>query len=502
MGFTKNKAWCIIIALICLIFFNVVAFVIPITHGLMFWMGYGFAVFANLLLVFNAVIAFGKTDISQAFFNLPSLTVAWGYFALQTFVSIWQMIHFDFPYFIGIITDSALATFAVITLVVANMAKNEIESIDNRIEKKVFYIRELKSDIDLIATTDSDIAERIKDLSESVRFSDPMSHSLLVPIENKIANKISILKENENNPEIALNICDEIQKLIAERNQKCKMLKGMPEMIDEKNNTGVEILAISFAIGSIAAMFALVLAFAIIPMQKYNAAMALYTQKDYANAEISFENLGNYRDSKLKSEQIKEILLDEKYDCAQEYYDSQEYVEALKLYDELGNYKDSVDKAEQIYNKFARGGEIYFGVYKNRPIAWKILDTQSDCMLLITQDPIEKLAFNDELKNITYETSSVRTWLNTDFMEEFSTEQRGRIIKNDDEQNDDIFLLTKEQLKKYGNVPLNTHGDWWLRDKTDAGMMFVYGEDETVNETGESVVRVMGVRPCVWISLK
>ena len=87
-------------------------------------------------------------------------------------------------------------------------------------------------------------------------------------------------------------------------------------------------------------------------------------------------------------------------------------------------------------------------------------------------------------------------------MEEFSIEQRGRIIKNVDEQNDDIFLLTKEQLKKYGNVPLNTHGDWWLRDKTDAGMMFVYGEDETVNETGESVVRVMGVRPCVWISLK
>ena len=46
MGFTKNKAleyrW---IALILLIVFNVVMFILPLEHGVMFWMGYSFETF-------------------------------------------------------------------------------------------------------------------------------------------------------------------------------------------------------------------------------------------------------------------------------------------------------------------------------------------------------------------------------------------------------------------------------------------------------------------------
>ena len=44
--------------------------------------------------------------------------------------------------------------------------------------------------------------------------------------------------------------------------------------------------------------------------------------------------------------------------------------------------------------------------------------------------------------------------------------------------------------------------DWWLRTKTPAGMKYVYAGSEDINHTGESVVRALGVRPCVWISLK
>ncbi len=40
-----------------------------------------------------------------------------------------------------------------------------------------------------------------------------------------------------------------------------------------------------------------------------------------------------------------------------------------------------------------------------------------------------------------------------------------------------------------------------IRTKTPAGMMFV-NKDGEINENGESVVRAMGVRPCVWINLR
>ncbi len=502
MGFTKNKAWSIVIALIALILLNIVAFVLPVKHSILYWMGYSFAVFANLILVVTAVITFNKPNLNETFLGMPSLTVAVIYFVVQTALSIRQMTNADFPYFIGIIINSALAAFTVIVLILANIAEREIKDIDEKIAEKVFYIKNLQAELELLVVEDSNLSAQIKDLKDTIRFSDPMSHSQLTTIENKIVNKFNILKENIDNISISTAICDEMQKLLAERNKKCRLLKGVPESKPEKDNSGIGILAMAFAILSVASIFILILTFITIPSSRYNSAVALYQAERYEEALTAFEDLGVYKDSKLKVEEIKEKIYDEKYVQAENHYNSQKYVEALKIYYELGDYKDSKDRIEQIYNKFALGGEVYFGMYEGKPIPWKILKTEERRMLLIALNPIEMLAFNNELKNVAYEISSIRTWLNNDFLKEFSTEQKNRMLRTDDGVNDEIFLLTQEQYNEYSkNLDLNTWSDWWLRTKTDAGMMFVYGENSEVNTIGESVVRNMGVRPCTWISL-
>ena len=503
MGFTKNKAWSIVISLLALILLHVVAFILPVYHGIHFWMGYSFAVFANIVLVVAAIITLNKPNINKTFLGLPALSVAWIYFIIQTGLSIKQMTDFDFPYFAGIIINSALAAFVIITLILTNMAVKEIEKVEEKTAEKVFYIKNLKTDIELLESENSEVLSKLKDLKDTVRFSDPMSHSQLTPLENKITNKFNILKENIDNPSIALTLCDEMQKLLAERNKKCRLLKGVPESTLEKDNTGINILSTALAVLSVVAIFTLILTFVIIPNNKYNTANALFQNENYEEALFAFEKLGNYKDSKLKTDLIKEKLYEEKYLQAENCYKTQKYVEAMRLYSELGDYKNSKDRIEQICNKFAQGGEIYFGVYEENPVAWKILKTEKSRMLLITQNPVETLAFNDELKNITYETSSIRNWLNDDFLTEFSDDQRGRILKSDEGMNDDIFLLTEEQYNEYSkNLDLTTYSDWWLRTKTDAGMMYVSGESGEVNTYGESVVRNMGVRPCVWISLR
>ena len=503
MGFTKNKAWSIVIALIALILLNVVAFILPVYHGIHFWMGYSFDVFANLVLVITALVTLNKPDMNKTFLGFPALSLAWIYFVVQTALSVWQMVDFDFPYFAGIIINSVLAAFVIITLIIANMAMKEIDKVEEKIAEKVFYIKSLKTDIELLETENQEISEKIKDLRDTVRFSDPMSHSQLTPLENKIVNKFNILKENIDNSSIALIICDEIQQLLAERNKKCRLLKGVPEPKTEKDNSGINILSITLAVVSVVVIFVLILIFVIIPDNKYNIANSLYQEQRYEEAIFAFEKLGNYKDSRLKAETAKEKLYEEKYILAEECYNTQNYVEAIRLYDSLGNYKNSKDRIEQIYNKFAQGGEIYFGIYEGKPLAWKILRTEKSRMLLITQNPVEVLAFNNELKNVTYETSTIRKWLNEDFLEEFSEDQRSRIVKSGEGLNDDIFLLTEDQYNEYSeNLSLKTDQDWWLRTKTDAGMMYVYGENSEVNTYGESVVRNMGVRPCVWISLQ
>ena len=50
MGFTKNKAWSIVIALILITVFNVAMFTLPLEHGIMFWMGYSFEIFSVIFV--------------------------------------------------------------------------------------------------------------------------------------------------------------------------------------------------------------------------------------------------------------------------------------------------------------------------------------------------------------------------------------------------------------------------------------------------------------------
>lgn len=503
MGFTKNKGWSVVIALIALIAFSVVTFLLPVKRSVLFWMGYSFTVFATLFLLAVILITLNKPSLNDKFHGLPILNLAWIYFVLQLSLSIWQMTHFYLPYFYAVTADAVLAAVFIIFTILTYAAGNEIRRVEEKAAENVFYIKSLQGDIELLESSDLRLSKAIKDLAETVRFSDPMGHSQLASIENMIMNKIQLLQENINDVDAALSLCNEMQSLFAERNKKCKLLKGVPEPKSEADNSGITIIAIAFGVVNALVVFLLVLCFVIVPNAKYNEAAILLDNAQYEQAIVAFEDLGNYKDSLLKIDIAKESLLEERYILAETCYKNQQYVEAIQIFEELGDYKDSKDRIEHIYNMFATGGQIYFGVYESKPIPWKILHTDKDKMLLITEYPIENLAFNNETKNITWETSSIRVWLNDDFLKDFSGEQRNRIlVAAENNLNDNIFLLSLEDYDQYSYAGVyETISDWWLRTKTDAGMMFVYGENGEVNTYGESVIRAKGVRPCVWIDL-
>ena len=92
-----------------------------------------------------------------------------------------------------------------------------------RYRKKVFYIRELQADVELLADNESDAAVKtvLTHLAEKIRFSDPMSNEQLADLENKISVKVMELKTAVNKVEIIT----ELTSLLDERNKKCKNLK-------------------------------------------------------------------------------------------------------------------------------------------------------------------------------------------------------------------------------------------------------------------------------------
>ena len=89
--------------------------------------------------------------------------------------------------------------------------------------KKVFYIRELQADVELLADNENDVAVKtaLLQLAEKIRFSDPMSNEVLAELEAEITAKINELKLAENKAEI-ITVLD---SLVNERNKKAKLLK-------------------------------------------------------------------------------------------------------------------------------------------------------------------------------------------------------------------------------------------------------------------------------------
>ena len=124
-------------------------------------------------------------------------------------------------------------------------------------------------------------------------------------------------------------------------------------------------------------------------------------------------------------------------------------------------------------------------------------------MLLITEKPITQKPFNDAIKKATWETSSLRTWLNEEFVSSFSVEQQNQILPTDTGDTDDkVFLLSVDEMVELAKtVTFKTSEEWWTRTATDDGIMYT-APTGWVKAEGDQVVRDKGVRPSIWISLE
>jgi len=230
MKLTKNKGMFFASIFIILAVFNVVVFVIPFNKGGGFWSGYGFSMLAILLSAAVSFYAFDREGLKSKFYGVPLISVAWLYLVIQVIVGLVEM-GLDFipiPFQYGIALNTILLGACLIGLFTVEASKEEIERIDAQVKEKVFYIKSLQADVEiLIGKASDDMKKMLKDLAETIRYSDPMSSPQLAAIENKIEAKAAGLTEAVDRADgnAIKALCDELQQLFAERNRKCKVLK-------------------------------------------------------------------------------------------------------------------------------------------------------------------------------------------------------------------------------------------------------------------------------------
>ena len=204
---------------------------------------------------------------------------------------------------------------------------------------------------------------------------------------------------------------------------------------------------------------------------------------------------------------------------------------------------DPVDYASQMA---LIGSVVEFGSYEQdndtsngqEPIRWIVLDTDGSKSLLISEAALDKKPYNNVEGNVTWETCSLRAWLNSDFLNTaFSDEEKTHILRGSlDNSNSDgwgtyggnsttdsIFLLSYGEGRKYlygkdtmiakaskyaeslGAVT-NSSGatKWWLRSPADALNGAATGQMYGVGEWREYAFVEFengAVRPAIWVDV-
>ncbi len=256
-----------------------------------------------------------------------------------------------------------------------------------------------------------------------------------------------------------------------------------------------------------------------------------------------------------------------KYNKAMSMIDAGEYETALALLDGL-EYKDSetqcINAAYQYYkpalDSVVVGETIIFGKYEQdndtfngkENIEWLVLAKKDNKLLIISQYALDCQPYNTEDVNVTWESCTLRTWLNADFFNAaFSDGEKGMIptvtVSADENPDyntnlgsateDKVFLLSITETNRYFKtdeermcVPTayaKAHGAytssdytkggaatcwWWLRTPGKVDYHVLGGgrmnlatnvdRDGGVISYGYDVSRDSGcVRPALWIDL-
>jgi|GEM_PF-3420123 len=338
--------------------------------------------------------------------------------------------------------------------------------------------------------------------------------------------------------------------------------------VEKAKKKAKKIAIIATPIVCVCIAFVIVLNAVIIPNQKYNEAMDLIDSGDYESAYALLEEIGK-----------NDVIATNKYDRAMDLIESGDYKSAYALLEELGDsdaiisnkydravalmesgdydsarllfkglhYKDSDERETQCKIEIAKtkgvGDEVILGTWEQdgneengrENIEWLVLEKRDNRMLLISDKCLAHKEYNSADSDVTWETCSLRKWMNSEFINSIFNAKEKEIIQetylpadknprfDTDPGNattDRLFLLSVPEVEKYfpsddakdcraiGSVSSYNYVGWWLRtpgyDQSSA--MYVGAVFNKIDYIGVAAYdNIIGlpicVRPAMWISI-
>ncbi len=351
---------------------------------------------------------------------------------------------------------------------------------------------------------------------------------------------------------------EELRKQAEQRRKECENAEEKERKAKERKNKRLTVAFVLVVL--IACVVGWFVVTRVIPNNKYQRAVALRENGQYDDAIAAFAELGEYSDA---NEQIAET----KYQQGKALLSAKNYDDAARILISIQGYKDVDKLLEKDGNmiaaardaKFAVGNYVSFGTYPQTkagndatPIEWLVLARDGNKALLISRYGLDAQRYNKDTTSVTWETCTLRTWLNGTFYNKaFSSAEQAAILTTnvDNSKNqcysgwstngwkntqDKVFLLSYAEANKYFGVTYynssNTksrvaptayaiaHGAWtsssdktadsvnagwwWLRspgsDQRSAAYVFADGSLYDLSVGSDSA----SVRPALWVNIE
>ena len=208
--------------------FNLILFLAAkdFQKGSSFWTAYIFVSVAFLSVVCTTLLSTRK-DKDGVLFAMPLVIASCVNLSLEFILGIVFMF---LPDSVALWTGVGQGVMLVIYLVVILLAMLGIIFVKRNQEyvaQKVAYISVLKDEVALLAASekDSDVAKALGELSEDIRFSDPLSTDEVAPMERQLVDEVRAFPTLDTK-EAKLSKIQDMKLLLQKRNARVKTLKS------------------------------------------------------------------------------------------------------------------------------------------------------------------------------------------------------------------------------------------------------------------------------------
>jgi hypothetical protein len=104
------------------------------------------------------------------------------------------------------------------------MARDAVQEIGDTVKQKVVQLKSVRVDVDMLleSCSDPELKAKLRKLTETIKYADPMTNDAIADVEQRIQQKVSELRIYCENDEIeeAKKTCSSLEMLYVERNKK------------------------------------------------------------------------------------------------------------------------------------------------------------------------------------------------------------------------------------------------------------------------------------------